>query len=65
MIIIAASSEKLCSNLALNMQAAVLLYALPSAHKLPSIGRSTESLLEDAQNSGTWRLTLWLRSPFD
>lgn len=63
-IIIAASSKELFTNLVLNMEAAVVLYALPSAHKLPSTGGSTESLLEDARNSGTWGLTSWLRSPF-
>lgn len=63
-IIIAASSEKLFTHLALNVKAAVVLYALPSAHKPPSPGGSTESFLEDAQNSGTWGLTFWLRSPF-
>lgn len=63
-VIIAGSSEKLFTNLALNMRAAVVLYALPSAHKLPSTGGSSESLLEGAQNSGTWGLTSWLRSPF-
>lgn len=51
-IIIAASPEELFTNLALDMQTAVLLYALRSAHKLQSTGQSTRSLLEDAQNSG-------------
>jgi len=62
-IIIAASSEKMFANLVLNLQAAVALYALPSARKLPSAGGSTESLLKDVRIQGPGDSALGLGLP--